>query len=471
MTKDINVIPVNDKINFNKKGIKKPMKMKKLWKPLIIGSLLIASLPISNTAAFASEISKDENVIKHASFEASNMTIMNKVNIDTITLMNLTIGNTYTIYKDSMLKNKLTSFTAVNSSEILSFSQLGENGGSLYVVVSSPEYKDSDPTKITFLSEKLSPLAAENIKISNNIDNDKIALKNLTKGYTYTIYKDANLKNSLSAFTATNSSETLTFKQLGEKGGEIYVVVSHPDYQTSNKTPVTFKAQTTPALSPENVKVTNHLKKSDTVTLTGLTKGYKYTIFKDAKKKTKLSSFTAKNASKTLTVKQLGTTSGKLYITAKATGYSTSDTTIVSYAKEPFIKMKLLTQIKPVPSSAILKKTDAYKYSYNSWTPPKYHEDAVEYSYQKKLSGGGKIKSVIVYKKGDRSVTSHKKNTITIWIEAIDKKGEAFSVFKENHDSSPNKIYVSTMWQNPKLGNDGFLGLIEVANKFLESFK
>lgn len=439
--------------------------MKSLWKRVIIGTIFTASLSISNVA-FAEESSKDTNL----SFEAHNMTIVNKVNTDTIAFENLTIGNTYTIYRDRMLKNKLASFTALSSSEKLSFSQLGENGGSLYVIVSSPESKDSDATEITFQSEKLSPIAAENIKISNDIHKDTVTLRNLIKGHTYTLYKDGNLKNSLSTFTATRSSNTLTFKQLGGKGGEISVVVSHPDYQTSNKTTVTFKAQPTTNVSPKNVKVTNRIKKSDTITFSGLKKGYKYNIYKDAKKKAKLASFTAQNTSKTVTVKQLGTASGKLYITAKAAGYRTSDTVIVSYAKEPFVKMKLIKQIKPVPSSAVLKKTDAHKYSYNSWTPPKYHEDELVYTYQKKLSNNLKVKSVTVYKKGDRTVTGHKNNTISVWIEAVDKNGNVFPAFKENHDVTKT-IYFSTMWEIPKLNNDELLSLIDVANTFLKSFK
>lgn len=177
-------------------------------------------------------------------------------------------------------------------------------------------------------------LASKNVTVSNKIGNDKITLKGLKKGFTYTIYKDAKLKKKLKSFTAKSTTKTFTIKQVGAKGGALYVVVSKKGYSKSKATKVTFKAQPTPALAAKNVKVTNNKGKSDTIKFTGLKKGTTYTIYKDAKKKSKITSFKATSTTKTITVNQLGKSAGKIYITAKAPGYTVSALTTVSYAKE-----------------------------------------------------------------------------------------------------------------------------------------
>lgn len=194
-------------------------------------------------------------------------------------------------------------------------------------------YTVKSPLTIYSKWKQVASITPANVMITNNIASDKIALKGLTKGVTYTLYTDQSLKKKLTSFTATGSSKTLTVKQVGAKAGAIYIVASKSGYLSSSVAKVSFKAEPTPALSAKNVKVTN-TKKKDTIKLSGLKKGTTYIIYKDVKKKTKLASFKATSSTKTVTVKQLGKKAGKIYITAQTPGYSVSAVTTVSFSKE-----------------------------------------------------------------------------------------------------------------------------------------
>lgn len=248
---------------------------------------------------------------------------------DTITIDNLEKSKFYLVYWDH-LNLKYKHFTATNHKKTLSIGPLNYDGGIIYIVTVNPDY---EITAIKYAAEKLNAINAKNVKIKNNIGKDQIRLKGLTKGYTYTIYKDKKLKKKLISYTAKNKTNTtLTVKQIGQKAGSVYVVVSKKGYKSSVATKVNYKAQATSALSSKNVKVSN-TKKKDTVKLTGLKKGTTYAIYKDANKKTKLASFTATKSTKTVTV-TLRKSAGKIYITAKASGHGESAVTAVTYSKE-----------------------------------------------------------------------------------------------------------------------------------------
>lgn len=84
---------------------------------------------------------------------AQNVSITNKVESDTIAFKGLTKGFTYTVYSDSALKNKLTSFTATGATKTVTVDQVGEEAGAVYVVVSKKGYISSSKTKVNFAAQ------------------------------------------------------------------------------------------------------------------------------------------------------------------------------------------------------------------------------------------------------------------------------------------------------------------------------
>lgn len=159
--------------------------------------------------------------------KASNVTVKyNYKKDDVITFKNLQKGSTYTIHQDKSKKKKLDSFKASGSSATRKIKQLGTSSGSIYITVKKPNYKESAVTKVSYKVEKLPELSVKNVTVQNNIGNDKITIKGLTKGFKYTIYNDKALKKRLKSFIATGKSKTLTVKQVGAKGGTLYIVAN-----------------------------------------------------------------------------------------------------------------------------------------------------------------------------------------------------------------------------------------------------
>lgn len=248
-----------------------------------------------------------------------------------ISFTNLTKGVNYSVYTDQKLTkaSRILNFTASGKTATFNIDGLGDAKGTLYVVAKANNKDASTATKVNYQAAQLPALAAKNIAVTNVIGNDKVVLKGLTKGFTYTIYSDAGLKKKLAYFTATGSTKTIV-KQVGPKAGAIYVVVSKAGYTSCVATKVAFKAEPTPALAAKKVTITNKKKGKDTIKLTGLTKGTTYVIYSNASKKTKLATVKATKTTHSVSV-NLNTKGGKVYITAQAPGYNVSATTTVSY--------------------------------------------------------------------------------------------------------------------------------------------
>ena len=265
----------------------------------------------------------------------SAVTVTNNFkNADLVNFKNLTLGATYKIYKDATKKTKIDEFTATKPSESRSIKQLSDSAGSVYITVKKPDYSESVATKVNYTAEKLPALAAKSVSITNNIASDNLVFKGLTKGYTYTIYSDAALKKKLTDFTATDTAKTITVKQVGAKAGAVYVVVSKSGYSASAATKVTFKAQPTAVLAAKNVTITNNIT-NDKLAFKGLLKGNTYTVYSDAALKKKLTSFTAKGTTQTLSLKQVGAKAGAVYVVANQPGYLSSAATKVAFKAQP----------------------------------------------------------------------------------------------------------------------------------------
>lgn len=257
-----------------------------------------------------------------------NITIKNNINQDTIKFKNLKDEYTYTIYKDSKLTQKLTSFTATFQDtyreKTLTFKQIGGKAGALYIVVSRRDDYKSKPIKFNYQAEPTPALSSNNINVKYGKKQSTIQLKGLTKGAKYIIYKDEKKKGKIASFTASGKTKNIKTKALNKKVPEIYVEAKKTGYKVSSLTTINYAV---PPLYRKNVKV-KYGKKQSTIQLKGVTKGIKYTIYKDAKMKQKVASFTSNGKTKKIKTKKLTKKSGKLYIKAQKSGYKEVVTTI-----------------------------------------------------------------------------------------------------------------------------------------------
>lgn len=265
----------------------------------------------------------------------SNITVINNYKKkDVIKFNHLQNNRTYTIYDDPNLENKIVSFQASSSSKTVTVQQLGIAAGAVYITEKQSEYGESVPIKVSYKAEQLPAISSKNVTVKNNFNaNDQIVLKGLTKGLTYTIYSDVNLKNKLASFTATSSSKTLSIKQIGSKAGNVYIVVSKNGYKSSALTKVSYSKEKIVALPAKNVTITNN-KKGDKIRFKGLMKGFTYTVYSDRKLTKRVISFTAKNMTKIVNVKQIGPKKGAVYVEVRKSGYLSSNATKVNFSGE-----------------------------------------------------------------------------------------------------------------------------------------
>lgn len=254
---------------------------------------------------------------------------------DIITFNKLKPGATYTIYQDSLKHTKLDKFEAVKTTRSILFDQLGKKAGSIFISVTYPDQLESELTEVKYDGEP-SPLGKLTVTVTNNYNKaDVIELKKLEIGTRYTIYKDANKKTKIDSFTANKTSKTIKTDKLSSKGGTIYVTVTKREYSESAVMKVNYQAEKLPALAAKNVKITNKTGSKDKIALKNLTKGYTYTIYKDAKLKKKLTSFKATGKTKTVSLKQVGAKKGQVYVVVSKSGYQSSTATKVSFKAEP----------------------------------------------------------------------------------------------------------------------------------------
>ncbi|MGE6613044.1 hypothetical protein ACQKFG_21370 [Peribacillus sp. NPDC076916] len=144
---------------------------------------------------------------------------------------------------DSKGKLFATSKPVSGTSTTFSIKQLGKNAGFIYVSNTRSGMLESSRVKVSFKAEPKTPKpSASNIMIKNNKGkSDTVIVKGLKKSDVVKLYSSSG--KYLSSKTSTSSSATLTVKQLGKGSGSVYVTVTRPGMNESDKVKKTFKAE------------------------------------------------------------------------------------------------------------------------------------------------------------------------------------------------------------------------------------
>ena len=232
---------------------------------------------------------------------------------------------------------------AAATSVTVSVAQLGTSEGSVYVTVTSTALTESARTQVGYTSEKVAAAPEpSNITVENNAagTSDTVTVSGLSGGDSATVYKTAAKTTALGSATAADgkTSVTISVTQLGAAGGTIYVSVKGANTLESSLTPVTFTTEEqTDAVSADSVSVTNNFGNNDTIVVTGLSANDTIAVYKDASSATALGSaaVTTYSAKATITVSQLGSGAGTVYITRTSTNKTESSRTAVAYSAEP----------------------------------------------------------------------------------------------------------------------------------------
>lgn len=281
---------------------------------------------------------------KSGIISSSNITITNNVGkADTVYGTGFSAGDIIKVY-DSYTGGTLLGSTTVPSSATeftIFISQLGTDSGTAYISVTSSGKLESVRIGVSYLGElKSSSLDANSISITNNVgSSDTIYVSGLTAGTVVKVYSAASSGYLLgSAVVATSKSDaTVYIQQLGTAAGSVYISITQSGTQESSRTKADYSAEgSSTAPGVNNISITNNVGKADTVYISKLSAGDIVRIYNSASQGTLLSSGTVASSSTDVTVSipQLGTAAGSIYVSVSSPGKAESSRTQADYKAE-----------------------------------------------------------------------------------------------------------------------------------------
>lgn len=230
------------------------------------------------------------------------------------------------------------------------------------------------PKAMTIYGNYLPDAATRKVK-ADHVAKNQFEFTNLETGFSYSLYKDAQLTKKLKTFSAKTPKQTVTVKGIGDNSGVMYVIASKDGYRFNAKK-MTYETSRTAPLAKSNVNITQTSKQS-TIQFANLKKATTYRLYQDGQQKQIIASFKATGKTKKMTTNQLPKKVGIVYVTAQQANYRESKLTPVCYPKG------ILCPKGITPSSA--KLTEGAK-------------DYLSYRYKKTLSGGAKVTKVFILK-------------------------------------------------------------------------
>lgn len=274
----------------------------------------------------------------------SEVTITNNVGkADTIYVTGVTGGDIVTVYNASSGGKVLVKKTVPNQKTdvTISISQLGISEGNVYITVTSAKMTESSRTEISYSAEGQSEIPLEdNIKITNNSGkSDTIYVSGLAPRDVVRIYTAATGGKLLCASTigSNKTDATMSISQLGINGGSVYAAVTTQGMHESDRVKIDFPGEfQSEAPSSNNINITNNSGKSDTIYVSGLAAGDKVNVYNAATGGKLLSSSTvgSQKTEAKLTISQLGTAAGNIYLSVKSPGLLESTRTEVGFSAE-----------------------------------------------------------------------------------------------------------------------------------------
>lgn len=195
-----------------------------------------------------------------------------------------------------------------------------------------------------YAEQHTSGLKASDVQITNNKtgEKDKITIKNIKKNDIVNVYNKRNkvtyvadANSLLVSGKSKGSTLTLYVNELGIDGGQVYVTVKRGKLKESFTRKVTFGKENVPisrTLTESKIKIANNKGISDTIKVSGLSKGQQIIVYKSTG--SKLATKTASGSSVTISIKQLSKKSGYVYLARVEKGKMISQKVKVIYKAE-----------------------------------------------------------------------------------------------------------------------------------------
>ncbi len=264
---------------------------------------------------------------------------------DIIYVTGVSAGDVVKVYNSSKGGRLLGTATMINNKTeaVVKIGQIGASGGSVFVSVMAVGLRESSRVEAQFTAEpKSDDPVKEFILITNNAGiADTVHVTGLSSGDIVKVYNAEKSGKLMGSVAVGNNKDEVTVSiiQLGTEGGSAYVTVTSKGKAESNRIKVDFsKEEKTETINPDYITVTNNcLGTLDKVDVLGILEKDTVRVYNSATGGKRLGSETAAAGSYKLTVSipQIGSTAGNVYITVTSKGRIESDRVAVAYLAEP----------------------------------------------------------------------------------------------------------------------------------------
>ena len=287
-----------------------------------------------------------------APLDPTNITVVNNVEgvPDTITVVNLNVNDTVKAYATPTSTLSIASTMASSPTVTMSVYQLGRKTGNLYFSVTNYGMLESTRVLKPYLAEAVSVAPADtDITITNNfgVSSDAIDIVNLTAGDIVKVYSSSAATASIKSVTVSGTSVTIPINQLRKTGGSVFLTITNTGKLESTRTLKTYPSEpisVPPAAS--DIAIANNVEgTSDTITVSNLTAGDIVKVFNSPKATVPIKNETATGASLTLSIPQLGKSSGTTYVSITNLNKMESSYTGAAYTAEPVSTAPALADI------------------------------------------------------------------------------------------------------------------------------
>lgn len=280
---------------------------------------------------------------KSETIDLSNVTVTNNVGAaDTLEISMVSTGDAIKVY-NLETGGKLLGRASVGSNKsdvTVKISQIGKTAGSLYVSITSIGMTEGDRVKVDFPAEATTtaPETANMAVVNNAGAPDTIFVGVITAGDLVRVYNAETGGRLLgkASVAGSKSEATVTVSQLGTAAGSVYVTVTGKGMLESSRVKYDYPAESKTSAPDKNISVLNNSGAADTVTLTGLSNGDQVFIY-DAEKGGRLlgkATVSTYNTEATISITQLGTGSGFIYVSVKSKNMQESERLEVRFPEE-----------------------------------------------------------------------------------------------------------------------------------------
>lgn len=262
---------------------------------------------------------------------------------DIVNFTGLTSEDVVSVYGDSAKTIFLGTATVASGQTVatVSIGQIGITEGKIYITNKSTGKGVSSTTEKSFSGQPTTiPVGVAGTSVNYVGKDDTVTVTGLTSGDAVNVYNDTNKTTLLGTATVEDgqTETTVDISQLGTGSGNVYVAVTSASMgESTSFVTVSFSAEPiSQAPSAGNITVVNNANINDSIKVTNLTPGDIVKVYSNNTTTTELGSATVASGSTeaAVSVSQIGSSSGSVYITVTSIGKLESTRTQKVYSAE-----------------------------------------------------------------------------------------------------------------------------------------